>query len=55
MEFLRTSNTMLQRWVQAKWSFLNVQNNTISYVDLDASQIEFLEHMLAKIVQISII
>ena len=42
-------------WMQAKWSFLDVQKNTICYVDLDASQMEFLGHFLVWTVKINIV
>ena len=41
--------------MQAKLSFLDVQNNSICYVDLEASQMEFFGRLLVCAVQINIV
>ena len=42
-------------WMQAKLSFLDVQNNALCYVDLDACQMEFLGRLLVWTVKITIV
>ena len=49
------SNTTLLIWMQAKLSFLYVQNSAICYFELDASKMEFLGHLLIWTVQINIV